>query len=102
MLELFPEGFEEVESSDGVELIAYTDPGGEERLWQAFGGARGQDVAADWRDRWKALRPEMSPMPPARLLMIAVRTASARSLSPDDAPPELISGERPMWQLASW
>ena len=33
---------------------AYTDPGGEERLWQAFGGARGQDVAADWRDRWKA------------------------------------------------
>jgi ribosomal protein L11 methyltransferase len=53
MLVLFPEGFEEVERSDGVELVAYTDAGGEERLWQAFGGARGEDVAADWRDRWK-------------------------------------------------
>jgi ribosomal protein L11 methyltransferase len=54
MLELFPEGFEEVDSDGGVELVAYTDPGGEERLWHAFGGARAQDVAADWRDRWKA------------------------------------------------
>jgi ribosomal protein L11 methyltransferase len=54
MLELFPEGFEEVDSNGAVELIAYTDPGGEERLWHAFGGARAQDVAADWRDRWKA------------------------------------------------
>jgi ribosomal protein L11 methyltransferase len=53
MLELFPEGFEEVDSTEGVELIAYTDPAGEERLWHTFGGARGQDVAADWRDRWK-------------------------------------------------
>jgi len=53
MLELFPEGFEEVDSSHGVELVAYTDSGGEERLWHVFGGARGQDVAADWRDRWK-------------------------------------------------
>ena len=54
MLELFPEGFEEVDSSDGVELVAYTDSGGEERLWHVFGGARAVDVAADWRDRWKA------------------------------------------------
>jgi len=54
MLELFPEGFEEVDSDEGVELVAYTDPGGEERLWHVFGGARGNDVAADWRDRWKA------------------------------------------------
>jgi ribosomal protein L11 methyltransferase len=54
MLELFPEGFEEVDSDRSVELVAYTDPGGEERLWHAFGGARAQDVAADWRDRWKA------------------------------------------------
>ena len=53
MLELFPEGFEEVEEGDDVELIAYTDAAGEERLWHAFGGARGEDVAADWRDRWK-------------------------------------------------
>jgi ribosomal protein L11 methyltransferase len=53
MLELFPEGFEEVEGGDGVELVAYTDAGGEERLWHVFGGARGEDVAADWRERWK-------------------------------------------------
>ena len=53
MLELFPEGFEEVDTSDSVELVAYTDAGGEERLWHVFGGARAQDVAADWRDRWK-------------------------------------------------
>jgi ribosomal protein L11 methyltransferase len=54
MLELFPTGFEEVDSSEGVELIAYTDSAGEERLWHSFGGARGEDIAADWRDRWKA------------------------------------------------
>ena len=53
MLELFPGGFEEVDSADGLELVAYTDAGGEERLWHTFGGARGHDVAADWRDRWK-------------------------------------------------
>jgi ribosomal protein L11 methyltransferase len=53
MLELFPHGFEEIDRADGLELVAYTDAGGEERLWHAFGGARGEDVAADWRDRWK-------------------------------------------------
>jgi ribosomal protein L11 methyltransferase len=54
MLELFPEGFEEIDQGDDVELVAYTDSAGEERLWQAFGGARAEDVAADWRDRWKS------------------------------------------------
>ena len=54
MLELFPEGFEEIEAADGIELVAYTDPGGEERLWHSFGGVRAEDVAADWRDRWKS------------------------------------------------
>src|SRR5439155_16921179 len=54
MLELFPEGFEEVDHADGIELVAYTDSAGEERLWHAFGGARAEDVAADWRDRWKS------------------------------------------------
>src|SRR3954464_2106480 len=77
MLELFPEGFEEVDSNEGVELVAYTDPGGEERLWHVFGGARGNDVAADWRERWKAfhrpvqvgslwIRPAGVGTPPAR------------------------------------
>lgn len=53
MLELFPNGFEEVDLRDGIELVAYTDAGGEERLWQAFGGVRGEDLVADWRERWK-------------------------------------------------
>jgi ribosomal protein L11 methyltransferase len=53
MIELFPEGFEEHDGADGVELAAYTDSGGEERLWQAFGGARGEDVDAGWEDRWR-------------------------------------------------
>ena len=45
--------------------------------------------------RWKALRPTMSPVPPARLLMTAVRTAWARSSAPLDSPPELMSPMRP-------
>jgi ribosomal protein L11 methyltransferase len=54
MLELFPEGFEERDSTDGVELAAYTDDWGEERLWSAFGGARSADVEEGWEDRWRA------------------------------------------------
>ena len=54
MLELFPEGFEERDSPDGVELAAYTDAGGEERLWSAFGGARSTEVEEGWEDRWRA------------------------------------------------
>jgi ribosomal protein L11 methyltransferase len=54
MLELFPEGFEEVETDGGVELAAYTDPGGEERVWQVFGPGRIEDVEPDWGERWRA------------------------------------------------
>src|SRR6185436_933156 len=46
--------------------------------------------------RWKALRPEIRPQPPARLLTTAVRTACARSSDPFDSPPELIRPTRPM------
>jgi ribosomal protein L11 methyltransferase len=53
MLELFPQGFEEVERGDGVELAAYTDAQGEERLWHVFGGAQALDVADGWEDRWR-------------------------------------------------
>jgi hypothetical protein len=35
-------------------------------------------------------------MPPARLLMMAVFTASLKSLSPEEAPPELMRPARPM------
>jgi ribosomal protein L11 methyltransferase len=53
MLELFPGGFEERESRDGLELTAYTDAGGEERLWQAFGAGASEEVPDDWADRWR-------------------------------------------------
>jgi len=54
MLELFPEGFEEVDRRQGVELAAYTDAAGEERMWAFFGGARGADVEGGWEDKWRA------------------------------------------------
>ena len=54
MVELFPEGFEEVDRPEGVELAAYTDAAGEERLWAFFGGARGADVEGGWQDKWRA------------------------------------------------
>jgi ribosomal protein L11 methyltransferase len=53
MLELFPQGFEEIEHSDGLELVAYTDDAGEERLWAAFGEVRADNVPADWEERWR-------------------------------------------------
>lgn len=54
MLELFPAGFEEVDRPDGVELAAYTDAAGEERMWAFFGGARAADVEGGWEDKWRA------------------------------------------------
>ena len=53
MIELFPEGFEEIEGDGGLELAAYTNAAGEERIWQAFGGAAASDVEEDWLDRWR-------------------------------------------------
>jgi ribosomal protein L11 methyltransferase len=54
MLELFPEGFEEVDRLGGIELAAYTDAAGEERMWAFFGNGRAADVDAGWEDRWRA------------------------------------------------
>ena len=54
MIELFPEGIEERETGDGLELAAYTDAGGEERLWEAFGAGSASSVPADWEERWRA------------------------------------------------
>ena len=54
MLELFPEGFEETTRGEDVELAAYTDFAGEERLWHAFGGVRSSDVEAGWENRWRS------------------------------------------------
>jgi ribosomal protein L11 methyltransferase len=54
MIELFPEGFEEVVTNGGVQLVAYTDAAGEERLWHFFGMGEGADVEAGWEDRWRS------------------------------------------------
>ena len=53
MLELFPEGFEEVDRPEAVELAAYTDPGGEERLMRVFTGAHAEGVESGWEERWR-------------------------------------------------
>jgi ribosomal protein L11 methyltransferase len=53
MIELFPQGFEELDRPDGLELVAYTDASGEERLWAAFGQVAAEDVGAGWEERWR-------------------------------------------------
>jgi ribosomal protein L11 methyltransferase len=53
MLDLFPEGFEEVELENDLELAAYAQGGAEERFWQAFGPGAAAPLAADWPDAWK-------------------------------------------------
>jgi len=60
MLELFPEGFEEVERPEGVELAAYTDSAGEERLWAFFSGVNATDVESGWEDRWRVFHRPVS------------------------------------------
>jgi ribosomal protein L11 methyltransferase len=54
MIELFPDGFEEVDADRELEFAAYTNAGGEERLWQVFGPGGARDVAAGWADAWKS------------------------------------------------
>jgi hypothetical protein len=56
MVELFPDGFEEVEHADGVELAAYTDPAGEEQLWHAFGRAGGRTDGVASTSRYASVR----------------------------------------------
>lgn len=53
LIELFPEGFEEVALDAGIEFAAYTKAGGEERLWQVFGPGAATDVEAGWGEAWK-------------------------------------------------
>jgi ribosomal protein L11 methyltransferase len=87
MIELFPEGFEEVDRTGGVELVAYTDAAGEERLWHFFGSGDGADVEAGWEDRWRSFhRPVrvgrlwIGPpweTPPNDLLVVVVEPARA-------------------------
>jgi ribosomal protein L11 methyltransferase len=60
MIELFPEGFEEIDGDEDVQLAAYTDASGEERLWHAFGGVRGTDVEPGWEERWRSFHRAVS------------------------------------------
>lgn len=53
-IELAPEGFEELEAADGVELAVYTDRAGEARVRQLFPGAESLDVEPGWEERWRA------------------------------------------------
>ena len=53
LIELFPEGFEEVEMDGGIEFAAYTKAGGEERLWHVFGPGAATEVHTGWGEAWK-------------------------------------------------
>jgi ribosomal protein L11 methyltransferase len=54
MLEAVPEGFEEIDHGDTVELAGYVDDRGERRLRKLFGNVLSEPVAADWEDRWRS------------------------------------------------
>jgi ribosomal protein L11 methyltransferase len=54
MLELLPEGFEEVDRGQTLELAGYVDPEGEQRVRAAFAGAVSEPVRDDWPDRWRS------------------------------------------------
>jgi ribosomal protein L11 methyltransferase len=53
MLELFPEGFVEEQRGDSVELAAFTDTAGADRLRDRFGRVETESVAPGWEDDWK-------------------------------------------------
>jgi ribosomal protein L11 methyltransferase len=53
MLDLFPEGFVEERRGDWVELAAFTDAGGADRLRDRFGRVETEPVASGWEDEWK-------------------------------------------------
>jgi ribosomal protein L11 methyltransferase len=52
MLELFPEGFAEVEGVEATELVAFTDEDGAERLSARFGDVRVERAPAGWETEW--------------------------------------------------
>jgi ribosomal protein L11 methyltransferase len=82
MIQLFPEGFEEADEGGDVELRAYTDASGEERLWHAFGGVRAANVEAGWEERWRSFHRPVTvgplwvgppwEMPPADVIAVVV------------------------------
>ena len=87
MGDLHAEGFEEREAEEALELAAYTDGAGEERLERAFGAVRVEAVEPGWEERWRAFhRPvRVGPLwigppwetPPAGMLAVAIEPARA-------------------------
>jgi ribosomal protein L11 methyltransferase len=53
MLELFPEGFVEERRGASVELAAFTDEAGADRLAERFGRVATEPVSPGWEDEWK-------------------------------------------------
>jgi ribosomal protein L11 methyltransferase len=54
MLQLFPEGFEELERDRDLRLVAYTDAAGEARARAAFESVEADEAPEDWADAWRA------------------------------------------------
>ena len=52
MLELFPDGFAELDRTDATELVAYTDRAGAEKLRARFGEVRVEPVPEGWEREW--------------------------------------------------
>ena len=85
--DLFAEGFEERDVGGGLELAAYTDAGGVERLRRAFGAVAVQEVEAGWEERWREFHRgvEIGPLwigppweaPPPNALAVAIEPARA-------------------------
>jgi ribosomal protein L11 methyltransferase len=53
MLAVFPEGFEEADRGERLELAAYTNARGEELARGEFGDVVLSEVPSDWEERWK-------------------------------------------------
>ena len=53
MLATFPEGFEEVERRETLELAGYTGREREERMRMRFGAVELANLPDDWEDRWR-------------------------------------------------
>lgn len=54
LLSLSPAGFEEVDKGERLELAAYTDGPGEDRIRAAFVRVSSVPVEPGWEDRWRA------------------------------------------------
>jgi ribosomal protein L11 methyltransferase len=52
MLDLFPDGFAEIDGADASELVAFTDEAGAERLRARFGDVHVEPVPHGWESEW--------------------------------------------------